>query len=113
MLVEGAKDERALRAVGVSGRIERLHRGASVQGVCERLSREHPEVIVLTDWDTAGGKLARLAADALSSNGARAKLEFRRTFAIHTRREIHQVESLPVFLARLQEKAQEEQERAA
>lgn len=105
VLVEGEKDERALRALGLEGEIVRVKNAQTVFAVCERLAMRHREVIVITDWDAGGGKLMRLVRDGLKSCGVRPDLAFRRSLARHTRREIHQVESLAAYLARLRRDA--------
>lgn len=81
VLVEGEKDERSLRKLGLTGAIERVNRGTSLLAVCEALARSHREVIVLTDWDRKGGQLARLLREKLGASGGRANLQWRRDLA--------------------------------
>lgn len=94
IIVEGERDVRALRALGVSGRIVTLHRGVSVLHLCERLAADHRPVVILTDWDVRGGQLARLLRDGLAANGVPYDDEFRARLAALTAKEIKAVEDL-------------------
>ncbi|MHB8584299.1 MAG: toprim domain-containing protein [Thermoplasmatota archaeon] len=98
VLVEGEKDEAALRALGLEGRILRLNRGVSVWTVCESL-RGTPEVIVLTDWDRKGGQLARLLREGLAANGVRGDFAIRKELA--TLAHVRAVEGLPAWIRTL------------
>jgi 5S rRNA maturation endonuclease (ribonuclease M5) len=108
ILVEGDRDETALRKLGIHGPIVRLNQGKTVVGVCERLvGRER--VIVLTDWDRKGGQLARLVSQALVSNGVKADLHFRKELSriAHVRT----VEGLAGWYATLRESVPPSQRR--
>lgn len=111
VLVEGEKDEIALRALGLAGVIARVNRGETLMAVCEELARRHRQVIVLTDWDRKGGQLARLLHEKLGANGARADLQFRRRLArlAHVRT----VEGLAGWMTTLRDVAQAAGERRA
>ena len=105
LLVEGEKDERALRAIGFTGTILRVNTGATVFQLCESISRSHREIVVLTDWDRFGGHLARLVTDAFHANGVATDLTARKALARATRKEITQVESLDTYLVNLRDRA--------
>jgi 5S rRNA maturation endonuclease (ribonuclease M5) len=106
IIVEGKKDEKALRELGVEGVIVRLNRGKSVFRTCERLSKEHEKVILMTDWDRKGGHLGRLLKDGLDANGVKYDEDIRARLAILTKKDIKDVESLAKQLARLRREAE-------
>ncbi|HUS57002.1 MAG TPA: toprim domain-containing protein, partial [Thermoplasmata archaeon] len=59
VVVEGLKDVEALRRVGIERNVITLGRGSTLFTFCEEVSRSTKEVVVLTDWDRKGGRLAR------------------------------------------------------
>lgn len=74
VLVEGAKDERALRALGFSGVIERVNRGWDRSRLIAYLHGTYgtrntvdsgPSLILLMDWDRTGGRLQTALRDRL------------------------------------------------
>ena len=71
VIVEGRKDERTLRRLGLEGPILRLNKGVSVFSTCEEVSKKHNKVILLTDWDRRGGHLAKLLREGLEANGVK------------------------------------------
>jgi len=101
VIVEGAQDVRALRALGVMGEVVPLNRGTTVFVACERLAAEHREAIILTDWDARGGRLARLLRDGLAANGVRAEESIRARLAFLCQKEIKAVEDLHRYLERI------------
>ncbi|MCK5291823.1 MAG: DNA primase [Thermoplasmata archaeon] len=105
VIVEGRKDERALRELGVKGEIVRLNKGESIFGTCERLSRDHKKVILMTDWDRKGGHLGKLLKDGLEANGVQYDENIRARLAVLTKKDIKDVENLAKQLARLRREA--------
>lgn len=101
IIVEGQKDEKALRDLGVEGIIVRLNVGDSVFKTCEDLSRTHRKVILLTDWDRRGGHLAKLLREGLEANGVQYDDEIRAKLAVLTKKDIKDVESLAKHMRRL------------
>ncbi len=101
IVVEGKRDVEALRLLGIDKNVVSLSRGVSIFALCEELSREWGRVILLTDWDRKGGRLARMLRDALEANGARADEDARARIAVLTKKDIKDVESLPTYVARL------------
>ena len=101
ILVEGESDVRALRALGVRGEVLALNRGTSVFSTCEDVAARYREVIVLTDWDQHGGRLARLLRQGLAANGVRANTDLRARLTVLCRKDIKDVESLPGHLERV------------
>lgn len=106
VLVEGRKDVRALRELGVGGTHVVLNQGRSLEAVGDRLAEEaaetHRTVLILTDWDRTGGRLFARFFQALA---ARVSLD------IDLRRRLAQVchakalEEVPAELAALRRSA--------
>lgn len=101
VIVEGERDERSLRALGLAGDIVRVNSGDSIFHLAESLAGRHPEAIILTDWDRRGGVLARLLRDALEANGVRYDDDLRARIAVLCRKDIKDVESLAGHVERL------------
>lgn len=57
IIVEGFRDVRALRALGLRGEIVKVHAGCSIAQFCDEYSRTYAEAIILTDWDFRGNRL--------------------------------------------------------
>jgi len=60
IIVEGSRDVQALRALGMTGKIVKLHSGRSIQQFCEEFSESYGEAVILTDWDNRGNQLFHL-----------------------------------------------------
>ena len=60
IIVEGFRDEQALRALGIRGRIVKVHTGRSIQQFCEEYSAAYDEAVILTDWDLRGNQIFHL-----------------------------------------------------
>ena len=103
IVVEGIRDVEALRSLGIEKNVTSLSKGISLFVLCEQLSRSWDEVILLTDWDKKGGRIARKLKDALEANGARAVDDFRARLAILVKKEVKDVEGLPTYVERLRE----------
>ena len=94
LLVEGERDRRSVEALGVDRSVELVHRGRTLPDVAHRLSRSTREVIVLTDWDTAGGHLAHRLEQLLTDGRLGVNLEFRRRIGVALRGEVVHLEGL-------------------
>ena len=101
VVVEGERDVKALRALGLTGEIVTLHRGVTVFHLCERLAADHRRVVILTDWDVRGGQLARLLRDGLAANGVKYDDDLRARLAALCQKDIKAVEDLQTYVARL------------
>lgn len=101
VVVEGIRDVEALRRLGIEKNVTSLSKGISLFTFCEELARSWSRVIVLTDWDRKGGRIARKLKDALEANGAKAMDDHRARLAILTKKDIKDVESLPRYIERL------------
>ncbi|MCI4323367.1 MAG: toprim domain-containing protein [Thermoplasmata archaeon] len=100
LLVEGENDRRSVQALGIPGRVHLVHHGDRMPEVAERVSRSASRVIVLTDWDAAGGRLARRLADLLRDGRVDVDLEHRRRLGVSLRGELVHVEGLLAWVER-------------
>ncbi len=103
VVVEGARDRRALQRLGLGGAIALVHRGATLAGTAHALVGRGRRVIVLTDWDGEGGLLARRLKEFLAAERIDLDLEYRRRFARVLRGELVHVEGLYGWARRLAE----------
>jgi dTMP kinase len=101
IIVEGERDVRALRALGVVGEIRPINRGSTLFRLCEDIARDHREAVILTDWDVRGGRLARQLRDGLAANAVRYDDDIRARLAKACRKEISDVESLDRLVGRV------------
>ena len=101
IIVEGLKDIRALRKLGISGEIISLNQGKPVFNFCEEISRDHGSSIILTDWDRRGGNLCWRMREAFKANGTQYDDKLRKEIAYVSYKEIKTVEALPKYLANL------------
>ena len=76
ILVEGLKDEAALRALGFEGPVERMNRGWDRSRLVAYLYEKYgtrntvdggPPLILLMDWDRTGGRLQTALRDRLQA----------------------------------------------
>lgn len=65
VVVEGRKDVAALAELGVGGTPRLVNEPGSMEDLVDALSETPDPVVVLTDWDRTGGRLARRLQDAL------------------------------------------------
>lgn len=101
IIVEGKRDVLALRLLGITTNVVSMNKGVSIFSLAESMSREHHQVIVLTDWDRRGGQLARMLKDAFAANDVSVNDVFRTRIVILSKKEIKDIESLPKFIERL------------
>jgi len=104
VIVEGEKDERALRAVGFKGEVIRVNRGVSIFNLCEEISKRYSKVILLLDWDTKGAELCDDLKRALKANGVSYDTEHRRKLERLTGG-IRDVESIDTYIKKLREES--------
>ena len=98
ILVEGADDERALRRLGVGGRIFRVSGSSkTLLNFLEGLA-DSEQIIILTDFDRAGDKLAKFCAEHLKRLGVGPVVEFREKLKALLRRDVKDIEGLAKFL---------------
>ena len=98
ILVEGQRDEIALRSLGFTGPIEKLNRGWPIDRVVVYIAENYGNCIVLMDWDRTGGRLQRRLMDSMISLDIRPSDECRRALSKAMKPDTMCVEDLPSFL---------------
>jgi 5S rRNA maturation endonuclease (ribonuclease M5) len=79
ILVEGRRDEKALRRLGVVGEIQRIQESGPVVKTAENLMKKgHKAAIILTDPDNEGAKIAHLTASILEDFGLHPEMRYRK-----------------------------------
>jgi len=94
VLVEGERDRAALRGLGLAGPIALVHGGQPLPRRAHEIAARAERVIVLTDWDTAGGRLAHRVEELLAGERVAVDLDLRRRLARVVRGELAHVEGL-------------------
>lgn len=95
VVVEGTKDLRALRGIGVEGEIVVF---SGFSNTAERLNGRR--VIILTDYDAEGFEIEKGLIRALSSYGNIPNTELRKKIFRYIRKDITKVEELENFIRR-------------
>jgi len=100
IIVEGPRDRKALLELGITQEVIVLNTGRRVIQTCEYIaSRRYRKVVILTDYDESGGKLAGMLKANLRTMGIRYDLEYRkRIFMLALG--VRCVEDLPGFIRR-------------
>ena len=106
VVVEGERDRRSLRRLGLAGAIVAVHEGQTLSGTAQRLTATSRRVILLTDWDSEGGRLAHRLKEFLSAERLDLDLDYRRRLASALRGELVHVEGLAGWARRNAERAQ-------
>ncbi len=98
VVVEGVRDEEALRELGVGGDIFRV--SGSRQTALNFLEglAGHRRIVVLTDFDRAGGELARFCAKNLQRLGVEPITDLREKLKALLRKDVKDVQGLAKFL---------------
>ncbi len=99
IIVEGADDVEALQKLRVNGHLHKISGGNSLLNFIEGFSGSK-EVIILTDFDRAGDKLARFFAKHLRQLGVEPITEFRARLKSLVRKDVKDIEGLASFLQR-------------
>jgi 5S rRNA maturation endonuclease (ribonuclease M5) len=102
IIVEGRRDEKSLRAMGLKGPVIMASRRPALD-LAEEVARSYKEIIMLTDWDDKGDEMAKNIDRLLCSVGARANLETRNRLKKLVKKEIKDVESLHPYVERMRE----------
>jgi len=71
VIVEGIKDEKSLRHLGIDGEIFKVQTAASVLEFCDNLAAKYREVVLFTDLDSAGKKIGRNVKKYLTDKGVK------------------------------------------
>jgi len=100
ILVEGANDERTLRGLGMDGRIFRAScNSKTLLNFLEGLTG-FKQIIILTDFDRAGDKLAKFSTEHLKRLGVEPVVEFREKLKAILHKDVKDIEGLARFLRR-------------
>jgi 5S rRNA maturation endonuclease (ribonuclease M5) len=102
IIVEGMRDEKALRALGIEGPVIMASRRPALD-LAERAARSYSEVVILTDWDEKGDEIACNLKRHLRSAGARLDVDIRGRLRCLVKKEIKDVESLSRYVEKMRE----------
>lgn len=92
VVVEGRNDEKALRELGIEGEIFHISAGTPFYEFCEEIATRYKEVILFTDTDKEGQKIAKRFKDQMSQRGVRVNERFQ--LSLMGRLDTHQAEHL-------------------
>lgn len=103
ILIEGKKDEEALRNLGINGNFIKVS-GSPLKlfEIAEIAALSSSKIIILTDFDKKGNQLARKLSEDIQRLGSNPDLQLRRKIMAITRRYIKDIESLPRHLHQLE-----------
>ncbi len=96
VVVEGKKDVRSLRAIGVSGEIVVFTGYASTADTLKDRN-----VIIMTDSDNKGMEIEKGLVEALKTYGKVPDVEIKRKIFSNVRKEISKVEEISVFYEKI------------
>ena len=98
ILVEGANDERTLRKLDVKEKIFRISSGSkTLLNFLENLTG-FEQIIILTDFDRAGDKLAEFCAEHLKRLGVKPITDIRKKLKVLLRKDVKDIQGLAGFL---------------
>lgn len=97
IIVEGADDIKALKKLGVEGQFHKISSGKSLLNFIESFSGSK-KVIILTDFDHAGDKLAKFCVKHLKQLDVEPITEIRRKLKSLLHKDVKDVEGLARFL---------------
>jgi dTMP kinase len=104
VIVEGVKDQRALRKLGLIGTIIKINKGMSLSDFSDWISKQYEKVIILSDWDRRGGSLCRRLKELLEGR-VQIDVEFRQRLSTYAM--IKKVEGLPSWLETINHRLEE------
>jgi 5S rRNA maturation endonuclease (ribonuclease M5) len=102
IIVEGMRDEKALRALGIEGPVIMASRRPALD-LAEMAARRYSEVVILTDWDEKGDEISYNLKRHLRSAGARFDVDIRGKLRSLVKKEIKDVESLSRYVEKMRE----------
>ncbi|MCL1978601.1 MAG: dTMP kinase, partial [Methanomassiliicoccaceae archaeon] len=101
ILVEGPKDKKVLRSLGIEGGIFMIQSEGGPMKAAEYVSRLGSKAVILTDWDRRGGTIARELERQISSLGSEYDSGIRAKLSFLCKKYIKDVESLDTMMERL------------
>jgi 5S rRNA maturation endonuclease (ribonuclease M5) len=103
VLIEGKKDEKALRELGINGNFIKVSgSGLKLFEIAEIAVKSSSRIIILTDFDKKGSELAKRLSEDIQSLGSHPDLRIRNKIMGITRRYIKDIESLPRHINQLE-----------
>ncbi|MBM4241518.1 MAG: hypothetical protein FJ150_07665 [Euryarchaeota archaeon] len=103
ILIEGKKDEEALKKLGIDGDFIRVSgSGLKLFEIAEIAVESSSRVVILTDFDRKGNELAKRLSSDIQSLGSHPDLEIRRKIMGMVRRYIKDIQSLPRHISQLE-----------
>ncbi|MBS3815027.1 MAG: toprim domain-containing protein [Hadesarchaea archaeon] len=100
IIVEGKKDSEALRELGVKGPIHEISSNQKTALNFLESLRNYNEIIVLTDFDQEGDKLAQFSKKHLPKLGVEPEMELRTKLKKYLRKGVKDIEGLSEFIRR-------------
>jgi 5S rRNA maturation endonuclease (ribonuclease M5) len=100
IIVEGKRDVRALRKIGLVGDIIALHGGKGLYEFCDNISEKFHKIILLMDWDEKGEILHKTVSGHLKGVWEEFS-PFREIIKILCQKDIKDIEGIPVLFERL------------
>lgn len=101
VLVEGQRDIVSLRKLGIRENVKKIKGRGSILHVLEKISGME-EVVILTDFDRRGQKLAIFCAKQLRGLGIKPNLELREKLMGLVGKDIKDIEGLAKYLRGLE-----------
>jgi 5S rRNA maturation endonuclease (ribonuclease M5) len=101
VVVEGKNDEKALRDLGIGGDVFHISTGTPFYDFCEEIAGRYKDVILFTDTDAEGQKIAKRFKRYMSQKGVRVNERFQ--LSLMGKLDTHQVEHLFSRLRRVKE----------
>jgi len=101
ILIEGPKDRKALRSLGIKGKVFMVQSGGGPIKAAEYVSENGKKAVILTDWDRRGGTIAHETERQLSSLGLEYDSGIRAKLSFLCKKYIKDVQSLGTLLERL------------
>ncbi len=98
ILIEGKRDEIALRKLGFEGPIEKLNRGWPVEKLIAYLDSNYESCILLMDWDRTGGRLQKKLAESMIGMNITVSNRLRQNLSKAMKPDTRCVEELTSFL---------------
>jgi len=99
VIVEGRRDELALRSLGLRGPMIMASRRPALD-LAEDAARRFRKIVMLTDWDAKGDEMALNIDMHLRSMGVQADLDIRNRLKKLVKKEIKDVQSLSLYMER-------------
>ena len=101
VIVEGKRDARALKKLGLIGEIITLHRGQNLYDFCTDIEERFQKIVILLDWDNNGDNLFKILSENLKGHWEEFSW-FRDLLRILCQKDISTVEGIPKLLRRLE-----------